>query len=119
MTMNILRVGLLTFVLCEFAQADELAKGKFDGTWEYVAEHAPEGYQKGTMTINGKELELVIGGYQKYSAQDVNVEKDVLSFYTYVEGSRVNVRLEIKDGIVSGTADTEEGEIPIKLTKKK
>ena len=119
MTMNILRIALLTLVFYGFAQADGLAKGKFDGTWEYVAEHAPEGYQKGTMTINGKELELVIGGYQKYSAQDVKVEKDVLSFYTYVEGSRVNVKLEIKDGVVSGTADTEEGKIPIKMTKKK
>ena len=43
MTMNILRIALLTLVFYGFAQADGLAKGKFDGTWEYVAEHAPEG----------------------------------------------------------------------------
>lgn len=119
MTMNILRVALLILVICGFAQADELAKGKFDGTWEYVAEHAPEGYQKGTMTINGKELELVIGGYQKYSAYDVKTDNDKLTFYTYVEGTRVTVNLEMKDGIVSGTADTQEGKIPIKMIKKK
>jgi len=119
MTMNILRVAFLSLLFSEFAQANDLAKGKFDGTWEYMAEYAPEGYQKGTMTINGQKLELVIGGYQKYAAQGVKVEKDVLSFYTYVEGTRVNVKLEIKDGVVSGIADTEEGKIPLKLTKKK
>ncbi len=119
MTMNILRVALITLLFTGFAHAEALAKGKFDGTWEYVAEHAPEGYQKGTMTINGNELELVIGGYQKYAAQGVKVDKDVLSFYTYVEGTRVNVKLEMKDGVFSGTADTQEGRIPIKLSKKK
>ncbi len=113
LTMIVLFLGVLT------AYADDFAKSKFDGTWDYTADKAPDGYRKGTITINGSELQLVIGGYQKYSGQEVKLEKDELSFYTYVEGNRVSVKLTVKDDSVTGVASTPDGNIPLKLTKKK
>ncbi|XOV93611.1 MAG: hypothetical protein ACFHWX_02650 [Bacteroidota bacterium] len=113
MTLIALLFGVFT------SNAEDLAKSKFDGSWDYTASQAPEGYRSGTITINGTELELLIGSYQKYKGYDVKEEKDVLSFYTYVEGTRVTVKLTMKDGEVSGTANSQEGMIPLKLTKKK
>ncbi len=114
-----LRLTIIALSIIAFtSNAGELPKSAFDGTWEYAAEQAPEGYRTGTITINGTELELLIGGYQKYTGYEVKIGKDVLSFYTYVEGSRVSVKLTMKDGVVSGTANTQEGSIPLTLKKK-
>lgn len=114
------RLFLLAFTIIAFtASANAPVKSAFDGTWEYTAQGAPEGYQSGTITIKDTELEVMIGGYQKVTGRDVKIEKNKLTCYTYVEGSRVDITLTMKDGIVSGTANTEEGSLPVTLKKKK
>ena len=81
---------------------------------------APYGYDKGSLIFSEKEgkiicvIKLEAG---EMEASNLKVEKDKITFLTYVDGSPINVELTRDKDKLSGTVDSPEG--PKTLTAEK
>lgn len=90
------------------------------GEWIYQVSEAPYGYDKGSLIFSEKEgkiicvIKLEAG---EMEASNLKVEKDKITFLTYVDGSPINVELTRDKDKLSGTVDSPEG--PKTLTAEK
>jgi hypothetical protein len=48
----------------------------------------------------------------------VKVNENTLNFSVYIEGGKVQVSLQVKDDLIQGTADSNEGSFSLKGKKK-
>ncbi|MBW8334162.1 MAG: hypothetical protein K0M40_19250 [Prolixibacteraceae bacterium] len=100
-------------------QAEEKNKPLI-GEWVYQVSDAPYGYEKGTLIFSEKEgqtvcvIKLEAGELQ---ASNLKIEKEKITFTTYVDGSPINVELIREKDKLSGTVDSPEG--PKTLTAEK
>ncbi|MDP3435439.1 MAG: hypothetical protein Q8T04_21070 [Bacteroidota bacterium] len=90
------------------------------GEWIYQVSDAPYGYEKGSIIFSEKEgitvcvIKLEAG---ELVATNLKIEKNKITFLTYVDGSPINVELTRDKNKLSGTVDSPEG--PKTLTAEK
>lgn len=90
------------------------------GGWEYTAQGAPEGYDKGLLLIIGQD-----GNYQvqvqtgagTFIGENVTVKKNTISFSLMIEGGLVTVNLTAKGSKISGKSSSSEGDYIIEGVK--
>jgi hypothetical protein len=95
--------------------ADDLVGG-----WEYTAQGAPEGYDKGLLLIVGQD-----GKYQvqvqtsagTFVGENVTVKKNTISFSLMIEGGLVTVNLTAVGSKISGKSSSPEGDYVIEGVK--
>lgn len=100
-------------------QAEE-KNNELIGEWVYQVSDAPYGYEKGSLIFSEKEGKIVCvikleAG--ELEASNLKVEKEKITFLTYVDGSPINVALTRDKNKLSGTVDSPEG--PKTLTAEK
>ena len=82
------------------------------GEWLYEVSEAPYGYEKGSLIFAEKDgqttcvIKLEAG---ELSVDNLKLEKDSVTFTTFVDGSPINVKLAIEKDKLSGTVDSPEG----------
>ena len=100
-------------------QAEEKNKPLI-GEWDYQVSDAPYGYEKGTLVFSEKEgqtvclIKLEAG---ELVATNLKIEKGLITFTTYVDGSPINVELTRDKNKITGKIDSTEG--PKTLTAEK
>ena len=100
-------------------QAEE-KNNQLIGEWIYQVSDAPYGYEKGSLIFSEKEgktvcvIKLEAG---ELEASDLKVEKEKITFTTYVDGNPINVELTRDKNKLTGTVDSPEG--PKTLTAEK
>lgn len=100
-------------------QAEEKNKPLI-GEWIYQVSDAPYGYEKGSLIFSEKDgqtvcvIKLEAG---ELVATNLKIEKGLITFTTYVDGSPINVELTRDKNKLSGTVDSPEG--PKTLTAEK
>lgn len=94
-----------------------------EGIYEYKSAEAPYEYQKGTIElkkVENKWTAKITANYQTFAAQEVKVENNQVQFSIYVDGNSVLVKLQHKDGKLTGTASSDgEGVMKITAERKK
>lgn len=114
---------LFLVAVSAFSSFQLQAEGKANpliGEWIYQVSDAPYGYDKGSLIFSEKEgkiicvIKLEAG---ELEASNLKVEKEKITFLTYVDGSPINVELTRDKNKLSGTVDSPEG--PKNLTAEK
>ena len=93
-----------------------------NGTWSYSAPNAPYEYNSGEIIIagsKGKQSVVVSIDNNKLEATDVKVSGSVVSFSVWVEGDSIPVKLTITGDKMEGVAQTPEGDLELKGSRKK
>ena len=92
------------------------------GIWEYTVEDVPYEYSAGTLIIT-KEKEgykaVIKVNYNTLTATDVKVNENTLNFSVYIEGSKVQVSLQVMDDAINGKANSAEGTFSLKGKRNK
>lgn len=109
------------FVYSAFQVEAKNKKNPFLGEWTYEVSDAPEEYKTGTLIFSEKEGETVCvikleAG--ELPASNLKIDKDKISFVSYVEGNPVNVELTLENDKLLGTVDSPEGPKTISAVKK-
>ncbi len=90
------------------------------GGWEYTAQGAPEGYDKGLLLIvgqDGKYQVQVQTGAGTFVGENVTVKKNTISFSLMIEGGLVTVNLTAEGSKISGKSSSSEGDYVIEGVK--
>ncbi|MBJ6368674.1 hypothetical protein [Snuella sedimenti] len=120
------KVVVLVVVVLAFGlkiNAQESIKN-FKGTWEYVCNEAPYGYNSGSIIVGQEKdrptVKVVYEDGSENTAESVKVKNGVLYFNMSVEDSFIKVQLQ-KDGTkIKGKAINNYGEeLGITAVKKK
>jgi hypothetical protein len=94
-----------------------------EGIYEYKSPEAPYEYQKGIIELKktaNKWTAKVTANDQTFAAQEVKVEHNEVQFRISVDGNSVLVKLQHKDGKLTGTASSDsEGVMKITAERKK
>lgn len=94
-----------------------------EGIYEYKSAEAPYEYQKGTIElkkVENKWTAKITANYQTFAAQEVKVENNQVQFSIYIDGNSVLVKLQHKDGKLTGTASSDgDGVMQITAERKK
>lgn len=100
---------------------DKKTAKEIDGTWLYTADMAPYEYQSGKVIFyeeNGEyKAKIDIDGFV-VPIQDLKIEKSMVSCSATIEYELIKIKLTLKDGKLSGNAETSEGSIPVVLEKE-
>ena len=107
------------------AQANN-SKFKPEGKWKFEAPSAPEGYTFGTMDVAFMEKKYSVamglpgGGDVKLPAEQIQFEKEELTFKVYIQGEEISIYLK-PEGIdkMAGKAIYSGGEIPLTCDRQK
>ncbi len=95
------------------------------GKWDFEAPAAPVGYTEGVievLSVNNKYSATMsfTGNDYKFPVDDVKFENDSLKINLNIEGSDVNIKIRFSETEkMSGVAVTNDGEIPLALTRSK
>jgi hypothetical protein len=108
------------YVLYAAAPAE---KSEIIGEWKYESQHAPYGYEKGSIIISEKEGKLAgevkfADGY-KLPLKDVTYEDGELKCKFTVDYNEIAIKGTIEEDKMKGTADTPEGALPFTAKKAK
>jgi hypothetical protein len=113
---------LLAILFSSFSQLSAEVKNKeIIGEWAYEASDAPYGYEKGSLIFSQKEgkticvIKLEAG---ELTVSDLKIEKNKITFTTYVDGNSINIELIRDKNKLTGKADTPEGPKTITAVKK-
>lgn len=90
------------------------------GGWEYTAQGAPEGYDKGLLLIvgqNGQYQVQVQNGAGTFIGENVTAKKNTISFTLMIEGGQVTVNLTANGSKISGKSSSSEGDYVIEGVK--
>ena len=104
------------------ANAGNKVKKKLYGTWKVEAPDAPYGYQEAEIEIykeNGEEKIKIITDYDVIYGSNLKVEGEKVSFDFEVENMFCTAKLDYKKDKMTGMVETDEGNIPVTMTKKK
>lgn len=91
------------------------------GEWLYEVSDAPYGYEKGSLIFSekeGKTLCVVKVEAGELVANNLKIEKDIVTFSTVVEGNLVNIELKLDKNKLTGKVDSPEGPKSITAVKK-
>ena len=120
--MKTIKWMILVMIAASFTAVNAQKKVDPVGTWTYTASNAPYEYSSGDVIVTkeGKEfqVQIVLGEYYKVKAENVNYEKNELSFKVYIESETVSVKLNMEKDKAEGTASYTEGAIPVSVTRK-
>lgn len=112
---------LLAFVAVSFDTSAKVTPKDVVGEWKYEAPAAMEGYNSGFLAFTEKDGKLSgtvkLNNGSKIQLQSVTLEKEILKFNLYVEGSYISVNTKVEGNKLSGTVATPDGNI--ELTAKK
>jgi hypothetical protein len=113
---------LLMIIVLTASAASILAKKDIMGDWKYEVTTAPEGYQKGVITLTENKSVLVgevmfDSGY-KVQFRTVTIEGETLKVELYVENENVTLIAKIVGGKMEGTVDSSQGKMIFKAEKK-
>jgi hypothetical protein len=95
------------------------------GKWGFEAPTAPQGYTSGVVEVNSASNKYsatmsFTGNDYQFPVDMVKFENDSLKISLYVEGTDVNIKIKFDDqDKMSGVATTNDGEIPLVLTREK
>lgn len=121
--MKTIRILMLVMLTASFTSINAQDKVDPVGTWTYEADQAPYEYSSGDIIVSkeGKDLkvEIKLGEYYKVKANNVNYEKNVLSFNVYIEGETVSIKATMEEEKFVGEASYTDGTIPVTGKKKK
>lgn len=113
---------LCTLFVCSAVQLQaENKKKPILGEWVYEVSDAPYGYEKGSIIFSEKEgqtvcvIKLEAG---ELETSNLKIDKEKISFTSYVEGNAVNVQLTRDKDKLTGTVDSPDGPKPITAVKK-
>ena len=101
-------------------QAEEKNK-PIMGEWVYEVSDAPYGYEKGSLIFSEKDgqticvIKLEAG---ELPTSNLKIEKDSVTFTTFVDGSTINVKLALEKDKLSGKVDSPEGPKTLTAIKK-
>lgn len=90
------------------------------GGWEYTAQGAPEGYDKGLIVIVGQDGRYQVQvqtGMGTFIGENVTVKKNTINFTLMIEGGQVTVNLTANGSKISGKSSTSEGDYLIEGVK--
>jgi hypothetical protein len=111
-----------TILLSSVSQVSAEVKNKeIIGEWTYEVSDAPYGYEKGSLIFSEKEgkticvIKLEAG---ELAVSDLKIEKDKVTFTTFVDGNSINVDLTRDKGKLTGHVDTPEGPKTLTAIKK-
>ncbi|HVN57185.1 MAG TPA: hypothetical protein VMT63_02710 [Bacteroidales bacterium] len=96
-----------------------------EGKWEFEAPSAPGGYTSGVVEVTKTDSKLTAtmsfsGNDYKFPVDQVKFENDTLKINLNVDGTDVNIRIKFEEpDKLSGVAVTNDGEIPLTLTRSK
>lgn len=112
---NQFKTVLLLFVVSIFYVSPlqaEVKKKPIIGEWLYEVSDAPYGYEKGSLIFSEKEgqtvcfIKLEAG---ELSVNNLKIEKDKVTFTTFVDGNSILVNLTLEKNKLSGKVETPEG----------
>ena len=115
------RTFLLFLTVFVFSSALEEKNNRLIGEWVYEVTDAPYGYEKGSLIFSEKDgqttcvIKLEAG---ELSVSNLNIEKDSVTFTSYIEGSQINVKLIIEKDKLIGKVDSPEGPKTLSAIKK-
>jgi hypothetical protein len=113
---------LILLVTSASANAFALTKADFVGSWKFYAEGAPYEYNSGDIVIgkDGKDYTAKIVYSESYeiTGRDVVVEKDVISFYVWIEDQKISIKGTVEGDTIAGKATYSEGTITFKADRK-
>lgn len=119
----ILSILFVIFSLPIVTAQNNLEKKDPVGKWKFEAPYAPEGYTSGIIEVGFAEKKysasmMFSGSENKLNGEKVQIEKDTISFFVFIEGEDVAVKLTMENSLkMSGKAVYSEGEVPLSLTK--
>ncbi|PXX29080.1 hypothetical protein [Arenibacter sp. ARW7G5Y1] len=92
------------------------------GTWDYTVADVPYEYSAGVMVIT-KDKEgykvVVKVNYNTLTASEVKVNGNKVNFAVFIEGSKVQVSLQVEDDVIKGNANSMEGSFTLKGKRNK
>ncbi|MBC8005517.1 MAG: hypothetical protein H7X84_08575 [Verrucomicrobia bacterium] len=109
------------FVCSTFQLQAENKKKPILGEWVYEVSDAPYGYEKGSLIFSEKEgqtvcvIKLDAG---ELETSNLKIDKEKITFTSYVEGNPVNVQLTHEKDKLTGTVDSPDGPKTITAVKK-
>jgi len=113
---------LLAILFSSFSQLSAEVKNKeIIGEWAYEASDAPYGYEKGSLIFSqkdGKTICVIKLEAGELTVSDLKIEKNKVTFTTYVDGNSINIELIRDKNKLTGKADTPEGPKTITAVKK-
>lgn len=119
-------ITLLVFVLgvvnlCT-AQADNITK-KLEGEWSFSAPDAPYGYNEGKVLISKKDGKLdasvKMNSGSEISLKKINAKANKISFESYVDYQYITIDLELKNNILKGKVNSDDGDFLVTIKKRK
>jgi hypothetical protein len=91
------------------------------GEWIFEVSDAPYGYEKGSLIFSEKDdqtvctIKLEAG---ELAVSNLKIEKDKVTFTTYVDGNPINAELILENNKLTGKVDSPEGPKNMTATKK-
>ena len=93
------------------------------GKWNFTANDAPYGYEKGQFVITkgekGQKVKIVFNEYSKTDAYKVKYTENKMTFTVYVEDESVYISGNFEGDNFKGKASTSMGDVAITATRKK
>ena len=93
------------------------------GKWNFTANDAPYGYEKGQLVITkgekGLKVKIVFNEYSKTDAYKVKYAENKMTFTVYVEDESVYISGSFEEDKFKGKASTSMGDIPINAVRAK
>lgn len=117
-------VFVISLTLMSFADKKTSLSNKIDliGAWDYSVPEAAYEYQEGSIIF--EEIDGELSGYimvEEYKTviEDIQVDKNDITFYLYLENEDITFKLKFKDNTFSGIVSYSGGELSISGEKKK
>jgi hypothetical protein len=117
----VLILFLAAFVFSTLDLQAEVKNKPINGEWIFEVTDAPYGYEKGSLIFSEKDgqtvctIKLEAG---ELAVSNLKIEKDKVSFTTYVDGNPINAELTLENNKLTGKVDSPEGPKNITATKK-
>ena len=122
---NVLILIILTLSCFSLSAQTSKVKHNPEGKWDFEAPTAPGGYTSGVVEVASAENKYsatmsFTGNDYKFPVDMVKFENDSLKINLNIEGTDVNIKIKFEDSDkMSGVAVTNDGEIPLVLTREK
>lgn len=89
--------------------------------WRYEVPQAPQGYEKGIITLSGDNAnlkgELQLSSGYTIKMNNISLKNDTLKAGVYVESEYVQLLLKMNEHTMRGTANTSLGILEVKARK--
>lgn len=98
-------------------------KNEIIGKWKYESQHAPYGYEKGSIIVSEKEGkltgEVIFADGYKLPLRDVTYADGKLKCKFTVDYNEIAIKATVEGLKMKGTADSPEGALPFTAEKTK